>query len=99
MARIRLVDDVDHFHRLDVAAFRRGTTILFGIDHGLASLAPVVALEDVVVIGDTDRWRMAHRLAEGPAVLIEFAQVVQDRRIGGGADDPETAVILVELVA
>ena len=32
-------------------------------------------------------------------MLIEFAQVVQDRRISGGADDPEAAVILIDLVA
>ena len=90
------MDHVDHPRRRPVPAQRGGAPA--GL-HRLAALAPDVALEHVVVVGDAQRRPVAHRLAERPAELVVLAQVVQDRRPGRVADQPIAAMVLVELVA
>ena len=62
MAAVGFVDDVHHSGRFDVSAIDGRSTIL--VFHRCTSFAPDVSLENIVVIGKANRWRVLHRLAE-----------------------------------
>ncbi len=96
MGGVRAVNHVDHPRRLPVAAERRRAPS--GV-HRLATLAPDVALEHVVVVRDAERRPVPHRLAKRPAEHVVLAQVVEDRGPGRLPDQAVAAVALVELVA
>jgi hypothetical protein len=64
-----------------------------------AVLAPDVALEDVVVVGDDDRGAVAHEVAEGPAEEPEFAEVVENGLVDGLANEAVAGHPFVDLVA
>ena len=89
--------DVDHAGRLDVAALRG--RIAVARVHFFAAFAPDVALENVVIVGQAESRPVAHDFAEGPAMLVELAKVVQDRGSGRFADHAKAAVVLINLVA
>ena len=92
MTRVRGVDHVDHAWRLLVASF--GLTRCFGVP-GLPSFAPDIAVEDVVVIRHTDGGAIAHGFAEGPAMHVELAKVIENSGSFLVADDAKATVVLV----
>ena len=97
MRDIGFVHGIHHARRFDVATFG-GSTAVTDV-HFLAALAPDVALENVMIIRQTKRWRIAHHFAESPAVLIKFAQVIEDRQLSRFTDETEAAVVLINLIA
>ena len=97
MADGRFVNRVYHPSRLAVAA-KAGSALVFDL-HRRAALAPVVALENIVVVGQADGWRVFHRMPESPAVHVILSQVVQDRSVGRIANQAKPAMVLVELIA
>ncbi len=52
-----------------------------------------------MVIGNANRWPISHGFAKRPAMLVELAQIVQNRPVGGIPDDAISTMTLVQLVA
>ena len=78
VVRVGMVRDVGAMHGVnhaggfEVPAAGGCTGIGLGIDHFRATFPPDVALENVVIVGQTERGTVAHHFAERPAELVEL---------------------------
>ena len=95
---LRFVDDRDHLGGLDVST--DGTYILIPLFHRdrPAAFPPDISLKYVVIVRCDDGWTIAHKITEGPAEHVPFAEIIQDGLIGRETDDVITAVAFINLV-
>ena len=92
---VGFVNRVDHPGRFAIATF--GNTFAFPIHRG-SCFSPDVALKDIVIVWQADRWRIFHRVAKRPTVHVVLTQVIQNRPVCRIANQTKPAVVFVKLV-